>query len=237
MLSFSIFSMAAVSLMGCSHSGSSTKKSEAGKGWVNMLESLKDWHTYNKPGTMGGGWSLQDGVLYLNASHKNEKQQRDGGNIVFRDDFVDFHLKMEWKISAGGNSGIFFNVKEDPAYRDPYETGPEMQVLDNAAHPDSKIIKHRAGDLYDLISCSRETVKPAGEWNLVEIISNKGNLEFFLNGEKVVSTRQWDDNWYKMIAGSKFKNMPGFGTFKGGKISLQDHGDDVWFRNMMIRPL
>jgi hypothetical protein len=112
-----------------------------------------------------------------------------------------------------------------------------MQVLDNAGHRDAKIIKHRAGDLYDLISSSSEPVKPAGEWNQVEIVSNQGKLDFTLNGTKVVSTTLWDDNWKKMVAGSKFKTMSDFGTFKKGKIALQDHGDAVCYRNIMIKKL
>ena len=99
------------------------------------------------------------------------------------------------------------------------------------------ILKHRAGDLYDLISCSKETVKPALEWNQVEIKSVNGKLDFFLNGENVVSTTMWDDNWNKMIAASKFKQWPGFGTFKKGKICLQDHDCNVWFRNIKIKKL
>jgi hypothetical protein len=115
-------------------------------------------------------------------------------------------------------------------------TGPEMQILDNNGHPDAKITKHRAGDLYDLIT-AKEVVKPVGEWNLAEIVSNNGKLEFYLNGQQTLSTTMWDDNWRNMIANSKFKTMSAFGTIKKGRIGLQDHGDDVWFRNIMIRRL
>jgi hypothetical protein len=113
----------------------------------------------------------------------------------------------------------------------------EMQVLDNNGHPDAKIVSHRAGDLYDLIVSSEETVKPVGEWNLAEIISKDGNLELHLNGVMIVSTTLWTPEWEALIAKSKFKTMTGFGTFKKGKIALQDHGDEVWFKNIRIKKL
>ena len=112
-----------------------------------------------------------------------------------------------------------------------------MQVLDTPCHPDAKIIKPRAGDLYDLISVSTETVKPAGEWNAARLISNKDKYEFWLNGVKTVEFTMHTPEWDAMVANSKFKSMPGFGKFKKGKISLQDHNDKVWYRNIKIKPL
>lgn len=222
----------AVLLMACGNT-----KTMNNDGWTNLLEanSLNGWNTYNKPGTVGDAWSVKDGVLYFDANKK--KQGGTGGDIVYKEDFTNFHLQLEWKISSKGNSGIMFYVQEDPKYAYPFLTGPEMQVLDNDGHADGKIKTHRAGDLYDLIACSRETVKAVGDWNLAEIVSNNGKLDFFLNGEKVVSTTMWDDNWNQMVANSKFKTMPDFGKFKSGKIALQDHGDDVWFRNIRVKRL
>jgi hypothetical protein len=131
-----------------------------------------------------------------------------------------------------------FCVHEDiTKYKAPYETGPEMQVLDNDGHTDGKIHKHRAGDLYDLIACSKETVKPVGEWNQVEIKLLNGKLDLFLNGVNVVSTTMWDDNWDKMVVNSKFKKMPGFAKFKKGGIDLQDHDFTVSYRNIVIKKL
>jgi uncharacterized protein YaiE (UPF0345 family) len=208
-------------------------------GWQPLFDgkTTKGWHTYGKE-TIGKAWKVADGALYLDASAKNDWQTAEGGDIVTEESFGDFHLKLDWKIAANGNSGIILFVQEDAAkYQHAWYTGPEIQVLDNNGHPDAKIHKHRAGDLYDLIASSPETVKPAGEWNHVEIISNKGKLEVIQNSQKVLTTTMWDDNWRTMIAGSKFKEMNGFGTFKSGKIALQDHGDNVWYRNIMIKRL
>jgi hypothetical protein len=174
----------------------------------------------------------------MDAASKKSYTTNEGGDIVTDQDFDNFDLKLEWKISKNGNSGIMFYVHEDTLkYKSPYNTGPEMQVLDNTGHPDAKIYKHRAGDLYDLIASSKEVVKEPGDWNQVEIVANKGKLDFYLNGAHTVSTTLWDDNWRSMIANSKFASMPDFGTFKSGKIDLQDHGDDVWFRNIKIKKL
>jgi len=206
---------------------------EKNDGWISLFDgkTTNGWHTYNMD-KAGSAWQVDDGAIHLNSKSKDGR-----GDIVTSKEFTNFDLKIEWKISPKGNSGIIFYVKEDPKIEESYQSGPEMQVLDNDGHPDGKIPKHRAGDLYDLISCSKETVKPVGEWNQVEIIANNGDLKLFLNGYNVVHTTMWDDNWRKMIAGSKFKEWPVFGTFKSGRIDLQDHGDEVWFRNIKIKNL
>ncbi len=211
---------------------------EKKEGWELLFDgkTTKGWHKYGGDST-GAAWKVKDGYLYLDTSNKENWQIKDGGDIVTDSSYGNFHLKLEWNISKNGNSGIIFYIHEDTVYKWPWETGPEMQVLDNDGHADAKIIKHRAGDLYDLISCSKETVKPPGEWNLAEVKCVDGKLDLFLNSENVVSTTMWDDAWKKLVAGSKFKEMPAFGTYKVGKIGLQDHGDEVKFRNIRIRRL
>jgi len=215
---------------------SEAQKSE---GWQLLFDgqTTNGWHKYgNQP--VGSAWKVAEGALYLDTSSKQDGKIVGGGDIVTDQEFENFHLKLEWKIAKNGNSGIMFYVNEDTTkYNRPYHTGPEMQVLDNEGHPDNKYPTHRAGDLYDLISCSKETVKPAGEWNQVEIRSLNGKLDFFLNGENVISTTMWDDKWKQMIAKSKFKEWPDFGTYKKGRICLQDHDNQVWYRNIMIRSL
>ena len=211
---------------------------EQNEGWQLLFDGndKNNWHVYNAASD-GSAWRVVDGTLFFDPAQKLDSGTRGGGDIVTNEEYGNFHLKLEWKVDTGGNSGIMFYVKEDKKYERAWHTGPEMQVLDNARHKDASITKHRAGDLYDLISSSPETVKPANEWNQVEIISNKGALEFHLNGSKVLSATLWDDNWKKLVAGSKFKIRPDFGTFKTGRIALQDHGDKVWYRNIKIKKL
>jgi hypothetical protein len=235
-----LYAMAAASLLACSSQNKSTMQSSttnnaAGDGWISLFngQALTGWHSYNKTG-IGSAWKVENGTLRFDAAAK--KAGAEGGDIVTDEEFDNFHLKLEWKISPGGNSGVIFYSKEDPQYTYMWHTGPEMQILDNDAHSDAQIHKHRTGDLYDLIP-SKEAVKPVGEWNLAEIVANNGKLEFYLNGQQTLSTTMWDDNWRSMIAASKFKDMPAFGTIRKGRIGLQDHGDDVWFRNIVIKRL
>ncbi|MBX2894107.1 MAG: DUF1080 domain-containing protein [Cyclobacteriaceae bacterium] len=203
-------------------------------GWQLLFDgkTTKGWHNY-KSDQVGTAWKISEEALFLDTSNKEEK----GGDLVTDQQFENYELYLEWKIQPCGNSGVIFNVQESDEYRYVWVTGPEMQVLDNECHPDAKIIKHRAGDLYDLISCSKETVKPAGEWNAVRLVSNKGKYEFWLNGVKTVEFTMHTPEWDAMVAGSKFKSMPGFGKFSKGHIALQDHGDKVWYRNIKIKPL
>ncbi|MFV5703216.1 DUF1080 domain-containing protein [Flavobacterium sp. XS2P12] len=192
------------------------------------------WHTYGKT-TVSAAWKIEEGTLHFDPTAKENGQ---GGDIVTDKEYSNFHLKIDWKVAPKSNSGIIFYIHEDPKkYKNTYETGLEMQVLDNDGHPDGKITKHRAGNLYDLIKSDIEPVKPVGEWNTVEIISNNGQLTLKLNEVIVVKTTLWDDNWKSLVAGSKFAAWKDFGTFKKGKIALQDHGDAVWYRNIVIKEL
>lgn len=205
--------------------------------WIELFngQDLSGWKGYGKDAP-GDAWKVVDGVIHFDANAK-KNEGASGGDLVTLDSFGDFHLKLEWKISENGNSGIMFYVQDNGEYNAPYHTGPEYQLLDNDGHPDGKITTHRTADLYDLIESSSEPVRPVGEWNETEIISKDGKLEFYLNGVNTVTTTMWDEQWDQMVAGSKFKDMPGFGKYQEGRIVLQDHNDDVWFRNIQIKKL
>jgi cytochrome c len=213
-------------------------KEEENEGWKLLFDgkTTKDWRNF-KNNNIGTAWKVSDDALHLDTSKKEDGHTVGGGDIVSVGEYENYELSIEWKIQTCGNSGVIFNVQEGASHAAAWHTGPEMQVLDNSCHPDAKIIKHRAGDLYDLISCKTETVKPAGEWNQAKIISNKGHYEFWLNGVKTVEFTMHTPEWDKLVAGSKFKNMPDFGKFSKGHISLQDHGDQVWYRNIKIKEL
>ncbi len=200
-------------------------------------KSLGNWHTYGQK-TAGAAWNIDDGSIHLKPGAKNGYQTVGGGDLVSNEAYGDFDFRVEWKIGKKANSGIMFFVHDDILkYKETWNTGPEMQVCDKDSNEDAHSFKHEAGDIYDLIGSTIMSAKPALEWNQIEIISNHNHLDLFLNGVHIVSTTLWDEKWKKLIAGSKFNTMPGFGTFHTGHIALQDHGEEVWYRNISIKKL
>lgn len=257
MIRFSIF-VAALGLFACSQNTPPAPKVEApsdnalsdtekAEGWQLLFDgkTLSNWHKYGGA-PVGKMWVVDSGAIHLAAvRQEGHWQASDGGDILTNSEFENFELRLDWKIDTCGNSGIIYHVLEDTAtYKYAWNTGPEMQVLDNKCHPDASIPKHRAGDLYDLVSCSVETVKPALQWNTVRLVSNKGHVEHWLNGTKVVEIQMTQDGkptaqWLELIKGSKFPKIPApaFGLATKGRICLQDHGNKVWFKNVKIKQL
>lgn len=211
---------------------------EKALGWTTLFDgrSMSGWRNFKKSAP-GKSWIIDDHAILLNAEKSAEGQWRatDGGDLITQNTYSDFILKLDWKINECGNSGIMFNVVENDTYDYVWQTGPEMQILDNHCHPEGKVPTHRAGDLFDMMEARPNTVLPTGEWNRVIIKNTAGRVEFWLNDVRVVEFSMFDDTWKKRIANSKFRDMPGFGMSKSGHISLQDHGDKIWFKNIKIK--
>ena len=216
-------------------------QAEIDDGWILLFdgETPTGWTGYKKE-SFPPGWLIVDGTMHCQGSGRGEAGAVEGGDIVFEKPFSNFHLKLEWKISEGGNSGIFYLGQDTHDYI--WKTAPEMQVLDNENHPDAEagIAGNRqAGALYDLIPAVPQNAKPAGEWNSVEIKVFKGSVWHYMNGEVVLEYHLWTPEWNELVAGSKFPelNSDWANVAAEGLIGLQDHGDDVWYRSIKIREL
>jgi hypothetical protein len=200
-------------------------------------KTTDQWRGYGKT-DFPKGWVIDDNAIHCIGSGKGEAGQ--GGDIITKEKFKNFELTLEWKISEGGNSGIFYLAQEIPG--EPiWKSAPEMQVLDNIKHPDAKLGvdgNRQAGSLYDLIPAKPQNAKPVGEWNTVKIMVYKGTVVHYQNGVQVLEYHLWTDDWKKMCANSKFNDFNYFvDTAPEGFIGLQDHGDDVWYRNIKIKKL
>jgi hypothetical protein len=216
-------------------------QAEIDDGWALLFdgETSTGWTGYKKE-SFPTGWQIVDGTLHCQGSGRGEAGAAEGGDIVYEKPFSNFHLKLDWKISEGGNSGIFYLGQDTHDYI--WKTAPEMQVLDNENHPDAEagIAGNRqAGALYDLIPAVPQNAKPAGEWNSVEIKVYKGTVWHYMNGEVVLEYHLWTPEWNELVAGSKFPALnPDWANVAAeGLIGLQDHGDDVWYRSIKIREL
>ena len=211
--------------------------------WVSLFDgkTLDGWHRFNRKGVKPI-WTAKKGVLSFDP---DLIPQGDYVHDLVTDKiFKNFQLSIEWNISEGGNSGIFWGVQEGENVNKPYSTGPEIQVLDNDRHPDAKANPkfHQAGALYDLVQPSKDVCKPAGEWNhvLLTIDHNKNQGSVVLNGTKIVEFPLRGEKWDELVANSKFNDICEFDRFarlRSGKIGLQDHGNKVSFRNIKIRKL
>jgi len=195
-------------------------------------KNFDNWHGYNAD-SMYSEWTIKDSAMVFTPGKYG------GKNIITKKEYTDFVLSLEWKISEAGNSGIFWGVFEDSKYKEAYQTGPEIQVLDNKRHADGKTDVHRAGALYDMVAPKHDVVKPAGEWNKCVIkIDYKNNIGVVtINGTEIESFSVKGPKWDAMVAHSKFATWDGFGKHHTGHIGLQDHGNKVWYRNIKIKRL
>ncbi len=175
---------------------------------------------------MPAGWQVVDGAL---------TRVGPAGDLITRERFRDFELTLDWMVAEGGNSGIMYRVTEDAGQT--YETGPEMQVLDDARHPDGRSPLTAAGAVYGLYPARPGVVHAAGRWNTARIVVRGNHVEHWLNGVRVVAYEIGSPDWVARVASSKFKDWPGYGRAPSGHIALQDHGDRVAYRSIRLRAL
>ena len=217
---------------------------EKAQGWILMFNGKDNdgWRGYNKT-NFPAAWVIADSTLWLRSNEsRGEAGKADGGDLVYyKKMFSDFDLRLEWKVAEGGNSGIFYLGREIAGWPF-YKSAPEMQILDNERNSDASRGKdgnRKAGSLYDLIAARPQNAKPAGEWNSVEIICLNGKVVHRQNGATVLEYQLWTPAWKELVKSSKFfgLNPEWDNVAKQGLIGLQDHGADVWFRNIKIREL
>lgn len=252
-----VLSLALLTLPACSSDQNDTTddpaspntltQAERDAGWTLLFdgEHFDHWTGLGRDTIPEGHWTIEDGAIRKIDSGEVPKaddgQPLEGGDIMTEDTYRNFELKLEWKASKGGNSGIKYNVSDSlsTAHEPQYAAlGFEYQLLDDERHPDSEDPTHRAAGLYDLLAPNdAKSLKPVGEWNEARVVLRGMHGEHWLNGEKVVEYDMNTARFDSLFAASKYADIEGFRTRRAGHLVLQDHGDDFWFRNVKIRRL
>jgi hypothetical protein len=209
------------------------KDSTTGGAWITLFDGkdLSSFRGFRKD-TIPPAWVVKDGCL---VHMKSAGDHTAAGDLITREQYGNFELELEWKVTPGGNSGIFYHATEDT--NNIWENAPEMQILDDSTHNDGKDRLTSAGADYALHPAPVGAVKPVGDWNQVRIVADKGRIQYFLNGVKMCDFQRGSDDWKARVARSKFSKMPKYAANSRGHIGLQDHGDEVWFRNIRVRSL
>lgn len=191
-------------------------------------KDLTGWTTAAGKPVTGNGWVVEEGGVL----HRAAK----GGDIFTAQAYRDYELSWDWKIAPGGNSGVKYRMTDYPGKG---QLGFEYQLLDDAKHPDGKIGPHRqTAALYDILPpAADKPVKPVGEWNTSKVVVKGPTVEHWLNGTKVLSVDQTGETFKTALAKSKFKAISGFAENSEGRIMIQDHNDEAWFRNITLKPL
>jgi len=207
--------------------------------WIILFdgESFDGWKRFNAD-NIGNLWRIEDGVIAC-YSQGGEEASNEGGALTTTEQFGNFELSLEWKISEGGNSGIMYHVVENQEYQYAYETGPEYQLVDDENFSDDDLKpEQKTAANYDMYAPSEDKeLNPPGEWNSTKIIYSNGHVEHWLNGEKVLEFEEGSEEWQQRYQDSKWTEYPGWSQFAEGAIALQDHGSPIWFRNIKIKRL
>jgi hypothetical protein len=188
-------------------------------------KKLEHWTGFKQDTAPSAGWVVRDAAIV-------HEQGGGGGDLVSRELYGDFDFRFSFRISVGGNSGVMWHVTDEGA--ETYFSGPEYQVIDDAGTKAGPL--HAVGALYDMVPATNKTARPAGAWNDGRIVVSKGRLSHYLNGARVVECACAGPEWQTMVQNSKFKDWP-FGKASSGRMALQDHGDQVAFRNLRIKKL
>lgn len=196
-------------------------------GWELLFDgsTTTGWRGYQMD-SMPRGWEVVEGALTRTTG---------GGDIITERELGNFELSVDWKIAACGNSGVFYRVTETEEHT--YHTGPEMQVLDDACHPDGRSRLTAAGSNFGLYPAPDSVVRPAGEWNHARLLVRGSHVEHWLNDALMVEYELWSDDWEQRVQDSKFVEWPAYGRARSGHVALQDHGNAVAFRSIKVRVL
>jgi hypothetical protein len=226
-----------VALCSCSSSKNSTdntlmKNEETGR-WKLLFDgkTMSGWRTYQDKAA--DSWSVKEGTLYCKGSATNKSDTR--SDMITVDQYENFDLELDWKISPQGNSGIMYMVTEE--FPTAYLSGPEYQVIDDLNFPEKLEDWQKTGANYAMDPAPTAAPNAVGEWNHTRIVVNKGHVEHWLNGKKLLEYQLWTDEWKKKKAEGKWKDAPGYGLAKKGHIALQDHGSEAWFKNIKLKEL
>ena len=202
------------------------------EGWRLLFngENMDGWRTFK--GRENDSWEVIDGTLHCKAEEAAKKRS----DILTQEQYANFELAFDWKIAPGDNSGVIYRATEE--FDRPYLSGPEYQIIDDKGWVGELTSTQITGSNYDMHAPSGDkAINPPGEWNSSRIIANDNHVEHWLNGKKVVEYEISSGEWLKLKAGSKWKDAPGYGIAPRGHIDLQDHGGEVWFKNIMIKTL
>ncbi len=207
-------------------------ESQKSEGWKLLFngKNTDGWKFYQ--GKENDSWEIVDGTLHC----KPEEAAKKRADLITVEQYENFELAFDWKIAPGDNSGVIYRAIEK--FDQPYLSGPEYQVIDDKGFSNDLTEKQLSGANYDMIAAPADkSINPPGEWNTGRIVVNGNHVEHWLNDAKVVEYELNSPEWKKLKNGSKWKDAKGYGASTKGHIDLQDHGGEVWYRNIMIKTL
>lgn len=212
-------------------SAAAVETTQADEGWILLFDgkTMDGWRTFRN--AENDSWEVVDGTLHCKPAEAASKR----ADLMTVDQYDNFELSFEWKIAPKSNSGVIFRVTED--YDQPFLTGPEYQVIDDGGYEGESKPENLSGGNYDMHPPINKRLNPAGEWNTSKIVANGNHVEHWLNGDKILEYEIGSEDWNTRKANSKWKDVEGYAVPKRGHIDLQDHGGEVWYRNIMIRAL